>query len=94
MTSTKLRPGTVAPRTGIYEQVCPRGRTGIQINVPSGGTLPATVDPESEWILISAREDRHAPPMQVVTKGWWTLREERAPVEELEQEDRNERYQA
>lgn len=34
---------------------------------------------------------RVPPDMQVVTKGWWTLREERRPVEELEQADRDER---
>lgn len=28
-----------------------------------------------------------APDMRVVTKGWWTLREERVPVEELERQD-------
>jgi hypothetical protein len=37
---------------------------------------------------------RPIPPMQVVTKGWFTLREERVPVEELEKEDRDERRQA
>jgi hypothetical protein len=31
---------------------------------------------------------RRVPDMRVVTKGWWTLREERVPVEVLEQEDR------
>ncbi len=30
------------------------------------------------------------PPMQVVTKGWWTLRDEQATVDELERAD-NER---
>jgi hypothetical protein len=28
------------------------------------------------------------PPMRVVTKGWWVLREEEATVEELEKADR------
>ncbi len=28
------------------------------------------------------------PPMQVVTKGWWTLRDEQASVEDLERLDR------
>ena len=27
------------------------------------------------------------PPMRVVTKGWWVLREEKATVEELERAD-------
>ncbi len=28
------------------------------------------------------------PPMRVVTKGWWTMREETKSVDELEREDR------
>jgi hypothetical protein len=28
------------------------------------------------------------PPMQVVTKGWWVLRDEQASVDELERADR------
>ncbi len=31
---------------------------------------------------------RPPPPMRVVTKGWWTLREETKPVDELERADR------
>ena len=34
---------------------------------------------------------RPMPLMQVVTKGWWTLRHESASVEELRKEDRDER---
>jgi hypothetical protein len=40
-----------------------------------------------------AREDLPAPPMRVVTKGWWTLKEERVPVEVLAEEDRCEQSQ-
>jgi len=39
-------------------------------------------------------ESRKVPDMQVVTKGWWTLREQRRPVEELERQDRLERSAA
>lgn len=46
--------------------------------------VPAEPDPPGR---------RKVPDMQVVTKGWWTLREERQSVEELEKEDRNERKQ-
>ncbi len=42
----------------------------------------------------SAAAQRRVPDMQVVTKGWWTLRQERQPVEALEQQDRAERKQA
>ena len=31
---------------------------------------------------------RPAPPMVVVTKGWWRLREEEMSVEQLREEDR------
>ncbi len=31
-------------------------------------------------------EPRPIPPMRVVTKGWWTMREKRATVEQLEKE--------
>ena len=37
------------------------------------------------------RRERPVPPMRVVTKGWWTLREDRASVESLEQEEKDER---
>ena len=36
------------------------------------------------------RHVRKMPDMRVVTKGWWTLREERVPLEALQQEDRDE----
>lgn len=35
-----------------------------------------------------SRVARQVPDMQAVTQGWWTLREERRSVEELEQADR------
>ena len=37
------------------------------------------------------RRPRPAPEMQVVTKGWWTLREETAPAEILQREEMDER---
>ena len=36
----------------------------------------------------SSRKVAPPPPMQVVTKGWWVLRDEQASVAELEQADR------
>jgi hypothetical protein len=94
MVGVTLRPGTIAPQSGVYEQIGKCGRTGARIRVLRGRTLPTTIDPDDGWELVSATEDRPPPPMQVVTKGWWTLREDRAPVEELEQEDREEQRQA
>ena len=38
----------------------------------------------------AAKPNRKPPQMQVVTKGWWTLREERASADALAREDTNE----
>jgi hypothetical protein len=86
-----LAAGSVAPRSGIYELIGPKGRTGSQVHVLAGRRLPATV---GSWELIATDAERRPPEMQVITKGWWTLKEERAPMEDLEQEDRDERQQA
>ncbi len=32
---------------------------------------------------------RPTPPMRVVTKGWWTLREQAVSVDELQKADKN-----
>ncbi len=42
---------------------------------------------------VSGRDERKSclpvePPMRVVTKGWWVMREEEVPREELERQDR------
>ncbi len=56
--------------------------------------IPVPVDrlperPASREAAI--RHLRKMPDMRVVTKGWWTLREERVALETLQQEDRDER---
>lgn len=90
---TKLLPaGALAPDSGIYEQIGPGGRTGIRIRLMRGAALPSTALPQNAWELIS--EERPVPEMQVITKGGWRLKRERASVEELEQEDRHEQQQA
>ena len=38
----------------------------------------------------AAKPNRMPPHMQVVTKGWWILREERASADALAREDMNE----
>ncbi|MDQ2731695.1 MAG: DUF2442 domain-containing protein [Armatimonadota bacterium] len=48
-----LKPGTPTPRSGIYEQVGPRGgRTGEQANFASGKLLPPTAKPGQTWTLV------------------------------------------
>ena len=90
----RLPPGSRAPYAGTYEAVGPGGtRTGEKLIVPRGELLPSTQDPLDAWELVSS-EQRRPPEMQVITKGWLRLKEERVPTEQLEQEDRRERRQA
>jgi hypothetical protein len=53
MAKTPLPPGTPTPRSGIYEQVGPRGgRTGEQADSTRGKPLPPTDGPGRGWELI------------------------------------------
>ena len=47
-----LPPGTPAPRSGIYEQVGPRGgKTGEQADSTRGNPLPPTLPGNKGWRL-------------------------------------------
>ncbi len=49
-----LPPGTPAPRSGIYEQVGPRGgRTNEQADSTRGKPLPPTDGPGRGWTLVT-----------------------------------------
>ena len=51
--STGLPPGTGTPRSGIYEQVGPRGgRTGAQADPTRGKPLPPTGKRGNTWMLV------------------------------------------
>ena len=53
MTKT-YKPGTPAPKSGIYEQVGPRGgRTGEQADSTKGNPLPPTDRQGQEWTLVT-----------------------------------------
>jgi hypothetical protein len=53
MSRTTLPPGTRAPRSGIYEQVGPRGgRTNEQADSTRGKPLPPTDGPGRSWTLV------------------------------------------
>jgi hypothetical protein len=55
-----LSPGTPAPRSGIYEQVGPRGgRTGEQADSTRGKPLPPTDRPGRGWRLVTPTHNRH-----------------------------------
>ena len=51
--TTRLPPGTATPRSGLYEQVGPRGgRTGEQTDVMRGNPFPPTEGPGQTWELV------------------------------------------
>ena len=49
----QMPPGAATPRSGIYEQVGPRGdRTGEQADSTRGKPLPPTSQPGRRWTLV------------------------------------------
>lgn len=49
----RMPPGAATPRSGIYEQVGPRGgKTGTQAVSTSGKPLPPTHKPGQGWTLV------------------------------------------
>lgn len=54
MSRNGLKPGAVTPRSGIYEQVGPRGgRTGEQATSTKGNPLPPTEKSGETWKLVT-----------------------------------------
>lgn len=57
--SDVLSPGTPAPRSGIYEQIGPRGgRTGEQADSTRGKPLPPTGRSGQGWRLVTPAHNR------------------------------------
>ena len=55
-----LPPGTPTPRSGIYEQVGPRGgRTGEQADSTRGNPLPPTEKSGQRWDLVKPAHHKH-----------------------------------
>ena len=53
MKTTRLLPGTPAPKSGIYERVGPRGgMTGEQADSTQGKPLPPTPGAGQTWTLV------------------------------------------
>ena len=47
-----LKPGNIAPRSGQYQQIGPRGRRGPEVTSVKGGPLPPTQTPRSTYRLV------------------------------------------
>jgi hypothetical protein len=51
--TVRIPPGAAAPRSGIYEQVGPRGgKTGSQAVSTTGKPMPPTSKPGHGWTLV------------------------------------------
>jgi hypothetical protein len=55
----QMPPGAATPRSGIYEQVGPRGgRTGEQADSTRGKPLPPTQGSSQGWKLVQAAKHK------------------------------------
>ncbi len=51
--AVRMPPGAATPRSGVYEQVGPRGgRTGERVDSTRGNPLPPTRAPGEAWTLV------------------------------------------
>lgn len=53
-----LRPGQIAPRSGQYQQIGPRGGRGKEVNVVRGEPLPPTPNKGQTYILIDPVKEK------------------------------------
>ena len=47
-----LKPGNIAPRSGQFQQIGPRGRRGPEVTSVKGERLPPTQTPRSTYRLV------------------------------------------
>ena len=47
-----LKPGNIAPRSGQYQQIGPRGRRGPEVTSVKGEPPPPTQTPRSTYKLV------------------------------------------
>lgn len=50
--ATGLKPGQIAPRSGQYERIGPRGAKGPEVTTVRGEPLPPTPKPGSTYNLV------------------------------------------
>lgn len=53
-----LRPGTVAKRSGQYQQIGPRGGRGKEVTVTRGEPLPPTPKPGMSYTLVDPTKNK------------------------------------
>lgn len=60
-------------------------------SVPTTIRTTAETDSESMELMVAKPPHRRPPPMRVVTKGWWTLKEATVETEVLAREAADDR---
>lgn len=53
-----LRPGQIAPRSGRYQQIGPRGGRGKEVTVVKGEALPPTPREKMTYVIVSAKKSK------------------------------------
>lgn len=53
-----LKPGQIAPNSGQYQQVGPRGGKGREVTTTKGEPLPPTTQPGSTYTLVDPSKNK------------------------------------
>lgn len=53
-----LKPGNIAPNSGQYQQVGPRGAKGHEVTVVKGEPMPPTTKPGSTYTLVDPTKNK------------------------------------
>jgi hypothetical protein len=53
-----LKPGEIAPRSGQYQEVGPRGDKGREVTVTRGEPLPPTTGPDRTYTLVDPTKNK------------------------------------
>ena len=64
-----LRPGQIAPLSGQYQQIGPRGGLGKQITITRGEPLPPTPKKNMTYNLVSSRKEKSYQPKESTSVG-------------------------
>jgi hypothetical protein len=58
MAKGTLKPGNIAPQSGQYRQIGPRGGAGIEVTVPKGKVLPPGPTPGTTYKLVDPTKNK------------------------------------
>ena len=53
-----IKPGEIAPASGQYQEIGPRGRKGREVTVVRGEPLPPTTVPGSTYTIVDRTKNK------------------------------------